>query len=93
MSINELMVLMKAIRERVNQLRTLRNQVSTREYTYFGSDKKTDTEPQYDVKAVDKKVTQLELFLFKADAKIKQSNAVTKIEIDADVDSLLSPLE
>jgi len=92
-TINKAMVLMKAVRERVNQLRALRGQVSTREYTYFGSDKKTDTEPQYDVKAVDKKITELELFLFKADAKIKQSNAVTKIEIDADVDSLLSPLE
>ena len=93
LTVNEAMVLMKAVRERVSQLRSLRSEVSTKEYTYYGSDKKTDKEPQYDVKVVDKKITQLELFLFKADSKIKQSNAMTKIEIDADVDSLLSPLE
>jgi hypothetical protein len=50
-------------------------------------------EPQYDVKAVDKKIVELELFLFKADAAVKQANATTQINIEANVDMLLAPLQ
>lgn len=93
MSINELLVLIKVVRERVNELRSLRNQVASKEsYLYSGSDKKV-VEPQYDVKAVDKKITELETFLFKADASIKQANATTEVKIVADVDKLLEPLQ
>uniref|UniRef100_A0A6M3K525 Uncharacterized protein n=1 Tax=viral metagenome TaxID=1070528 RepID=A0A6M3K525_9ZZZZ len=90
-TINSLLVLMKAIRERVNELRALRSQVSVLE-TYYGQKEKTVV-PQYDVKLVDKKVVELENFLFKADSKIKQANAINTIDIDANVDSLLAPLE
>jgi len=90
-TVNELLVLTKAVRERLNGLKQLRGEVSKKEH-YFGSDNKV-VEPQYDVKAVDVKITHLETFLFKADAAIKKSNAVTIIDLDYSVDDLLSPLQ
>ena len=90
MTINELLVLIKAIRERLSGLKTLRSQVASKT-TWYGDTQKSE-EPQYDVKAVDRKITGLETWLFKADAAIKQSNAKTEITIDAKVDELLAPL-
>ena len=97
MTINEAMALEKIIRERLNELRTLRSQVAIKtEVSYFGSradnDKKEVITPQYDVKFVDKKVVQLENFLFKINAAIKQANAKTDIGFEANVDELLAPL-
>jgi len=46
----------------------------------------------YDVKVVDAKISELEKFLFFADSKVKQANAITNVDIDADVDVLLAPL-
>jgi hypothetical protein len=82
---------MKKVRERVKSLESLRTQVSTREIWHREIEK--TTEPQYDVKAVDRKIMILENFLFKADSAIKQSNATTDVDLDADVDALLAPLE
>jgi len=91
MSINELLVLMRRIKERIKKLEELKGSVSTKEY-YTRGDSEKRVEPQYDLKSLDKKVMELENFLFKADAAIKQSNAVTKIPIDVNVDALLAPL-
>ena len=91
MTINEALSLMKAVRGRKSELISLRNNVSTRDiYSYTEKDK--ITEPQYDVKSVDRKIAELDKFLFKTDAAIKQVNATTNIDITADVDSLLEPL-
>ena len=93
MTVNEILVLQKAVRERVNELKGLRNQVSTKE-RFFGMREETKIiEPQYNVKEVDKKITELEMFLFKADAAIKQSNAVTQVNVEANIDKLLEPLQ
>ena len=83
---------MKAVRERLNGLKTLRNQVSTRDSYLYGREEKKVVEPQYNVKDVDKKITELETFIFMADAKIKQANAITNIDIEANVGTLLAPL-
>lgn len=90
-TINELLVLQKAVRERSNSLKGLRSEVSKKE-RYFGTDNKV-IEPQYDVKKVDQKITELETFLFKADASVKKSNAVTEVELEYSVDKLLEPLQ
>lgn len=91
MTINELLSLMKVVRERISNLRELRSEVSTKD-TWMREKEKV-VEPQYDVKLVDKKLVELETFLFKADAKIKQSNAVVEItNLEVDVDKLLEPL-
>jgi len=97
LSINECMALQKAVRERVNELKNLRDEVAVeRKTSYLLSDDREKIESldvKYDVKKVDKKITELEIFLFKVDSKIKQKNASTQVDIAADVDKLLSPLE
>ncbi len=97
MTINEAMVLQKAIRERLNELKRLRDEVAVERTTFspWGetSKKIEEIKVKFDIKVVDRKVVELELFLFKLDAKIKQANAVTKIDIEPDVDKLLAPLE
>ena len=97
MTINECMALQKAVRERVNELKNLRDEVAVeRKTSYLLSDDREKIESldvKYDVKKVDKKITELEIFLFKVDSKIKQKNASTQVDIAADVDKLLSPLE
>lgn len=93
MTINELLVLNKAVRERKNDLSSLRSQLSTKERFFNLGNENKVVEPQYDVKAVDKKITELEIFLFKADAAVKQANATTQVNIVADVDTLLAPLQ
>ena len=91
-TVNQILVLMKAVRERLNSLKSLATQVSTRDIYLYGDNREKTSEPQYDIKEVDKKVVQLEKWLFKADAAIKQANAVTIVDVEADVDVLLDPL-
>jgi len=90
-SVNEIMCLQKAVRERLAELQQLRNQVSTTD-TYYGA-KDRVVEANYNVKDVDKKIVELRNFLLEIDSKIKQSNAVTLISIDYDIKDLLTPLQ
>lgn len=94
LTINELMALMKTVRERVSSLKSLRQQVAVKERRMWKTSGELESvdEPQYDVKAVDKKIMELENFLFKADAKIKTANARTTVDLEIDVDQLLQPL-
>lgn len=98
LSINEAMCLQKSVRERASELKTLRDKVAVEKTTSYpwdnsGKEKREDVVVKYDVKLVDKKIVQLELFLFKLESAIKQANAITKLDIVADVDTLLAPLE
>ena len=86
-TINEALALQKAVVGRLQELRGLRNQVSVKETWLMESRKQT--EPQYDVKAVDKKITTLEMWLFKTDAAIKQSNAFTTIDLTGEVEIVI----
>jgi len=90
-TINELMALMKVVRSRHASLSRLRDQVSTKE-RYFGAAEKV-VEPQYDVKLLDKQIAYLDKFLFLADSKIKTTNAKTVIDMNYDLDALLSPID
>jgi hypothetical protein len=89
-TVNELMVVMHTIRDRMHDLKELRLKVSTSD-RYFGNVESTK-EPEYDVKLVDRKITDLQNFIVKADMKIKMSNSITSIDMDVDVDGLLAPL-
>jgi Zn-dependent peptidase ImmA (M78 family) len=91
-TINELLVTEKIVRERLKDLKELRTEVASLK-KYYGVEKESVKEPQYDVKKVDQKITELQNFLMIADQKIKKSNAVTKVEIEIDINKLLSPLE
>jgi hypothetical protein len=97
MTVNEAMVLQRTLKERVAELRNLRSSVATERTTHYpwaeGKEKIENVVVKYDIKALDKKVTQIELVLYKMDARIKQSNAVTELEVEADVDALMAPLE
>ena len=92
-TINEALVLQKAIRERLNELKTLRQSVANRESFLYSREEKKVVEPQYDVKAVDRKMTELQLFLLKSDTAIKRSNAVATIRLDFDADKLLDSIQ
>ena len=92
MTINEALSLVKVVKERLAELKNLRDRVAVKETTLFDQREKT-VEPQYDVKEVDKKIAELETFLFKADSKIKQANATTQINLEYSVGDLLKPLQ
>lgn len=93
MTVNEMLVVQKAIRGRMMGLTALRSSVANRESYLYGKDNQKVVEPQYDVKKVDKKISEMERFLMKSDAAIKKSNAVTEIDLDVNTDELLNPIE
>jgi len=86
------MILMKQVRSRIGDLRSIRQSSANRTTQYYGETNRNEVVPEYDVKAVDRKVTELETWLFKADSAIKQSNAKTEVSLAVDVDKLLEPL-
>lgn len=90
MTVNAAMVMAKAIRGRLGELSSLRSQCATKD-TFFGTKEKV-VEPMYDMKVLDKKCVELENFLMDVDMKIKQSNAVTEIEVESDAKVLFAPL-
>ena len=92
MTVNEVLVLMRAIRDRVSGLEKLRSQVAVKERWYSSAEVNKQNEPQYDVKDVDRKITTLQAWLFKADAAVKQANATTQVSVEANVEDLLAPL-
>jgi len=92
MTINEALALVKIAKERLRELKDLRDKVSTRTITSYDG-KETTIEPEYDVKQVDKKIAEIETFLFEADSKIKKANATTEVSIEYSVGSLLQPLQ
>ena len=94
-TVNALLELIGEVSRRVSDLRTIRGSlVTSRKETYGVGEnvRTTETENQYDAKAVDLKITQLETWLYKAKAAIKQSNANTNLSVDGEVDTLLAPL-
>jgi hypothetical protein len=96
MTVNEAMALMKVVRERVGDMKQLRTQVAvkTKERRGYGENQyEEESDPQYDAKSLDRRIVELQNWLFIADAAVKQSNARTDISIPADVEKLLAPLE
>lgn len=82
---------MKAVQARIGELSSLRSEVSGIK-RFFATETKV-VEPAYDVKKVDQKIAMLRQWLYRADSAVKQSNAVTQVEVKGDVDLLLSPIE
>lgn len=91
-TINQALVLGKTIRQRLGELQVLRNSVANRETSWMGDNLRKEVVPQYDIKEVDRRVVELENFIYSLDSSIKQSNAITIVEVDADVKALLAPL-
>jgi hypothetical protein len=90
MTINEAMVKLKVLKGRLGELSHLRSESATRE-TWREPNK--IIEPVYDMKDLDRRCTEIEMAIMDIDTAIKQSNALTRIKIEADVKALLSPLK
>lgn len=91
MTITETLILMKAVQARIGELSSLRSEVSGTK-RYFGTEQKV-VEPAYNVVKVDTMIANLRRWLLKADTAVKQANAVTPVNLIADVDELLRPIE
>lgn len=92
LTINEAMVTQKMLRGRLGALSSLRSQCATKDVYYGGGERERTVEPQYDIKDLDKRCVEIENAMHDIEAKIKQSNALTKINIDCDVKELMEPL-
>jgi len=91
MTVSESLQLVKAIKQRTNSLEKLRDQVSVKE-TYYSATNKT-SEPLYNVLEVDKKLVALNQILFTLESAIKQSNAVTNLNIIVSTDDVFEALK
>ena len=89
-TINEARVKMKMLKVRLGELSHLRSGCSTRE---IWREPNKIIEPVYDMKILDKKCTEIENALLEMETAIKQSNAMVKISVEADIKSLLAPLQ
>jgi len=81
-TINKALTYTKAMKSRLADLEKLRSEVAKKE-TYFGNENK-QIEPQYDVKAVDKMVAELQRMIFEIDSSVKESNAKTELDVAID---------
>lgn len=88
-TISAFLSMQNALTTRRTQLSEVKNSCTSRSIRTYGETKDV-TEPTYDIKDVDKKITEINKVLFRIDSKIKESNARTKIEIDIDFDVLMS---
>ncbi len=92
MTISEVLSLVSQIKGRLSGLQSLRAECS-KKTSYFGDDNRV-IEPTYDVKLVDKKIAELQKWIYKAEAAIKLTNAKTEvIDLYTDVDFLLESLQ
>ena len=80
-TVNEALTWVKTLRERHGELVGLRNENSAQVTRRFGvgGDKETTKEPVYDVKALDKLVTQVAREIQKLEQAIKVTNATTTV--------------
>jgi hypothetical protein len=92
MTINQTLSLIKQVDVRIADLRNLRNQTSTKELWRSHGEQEREITPTYDMKELDKKITELQNWKWKAEYLIKESNAKTDIEINADPEQLLAHL-
>jgi len=92
MTVNDALVLIKALRQRQASLESLRDKVSTEDRYLYAEKEKIQT-PKYDVVSVDEKVVRIGNAILDLDTAIKRSNAKTELDITIDRGDLLSPLE
>jgi septal ring factor EnvC (AmiA/AmiB activator) len=92
-SINALLSMQKSLVQRRQQLEEVKNNTTSRSIHRDINGAEQINEPTYDIKKVDRKIVRINNALFKIDQKIKESNAVTKIDVDIDYDDLSSELE
>ena len=95
-TVNEFLVLKKVFAERKNDLKQIRLQTTVKTKTtrrYNDETTEETAEPQYDTKVIDRRVTEIQNAELAIDSAIKQSNATTTLNVNVDVEKLLSPME
>jgi hypothetical protein len=95
-TINEWMVIKKVLMERKADLKNIRIQTAVKRTTtqrYGDNATEELTEPQYDTKLLDRRITEIQNADLAIDAAIKQSNAMIFLGVNVDVEKLLSPME
>lgn len=95
-TVNEFLVLKKVFAERKNDLKQIRLQttVKTKTTRRYNDEETVETvDPQYDTKLIDRRVTEIQNAELAIDSAIKQSNATTTLNVNVDVEKLLSPME
>jgi len=93
MTVNQLLELMKVVRERIGRYKALQKDVATKEKwaERISGDFVKDTILQYDPKLLDKKISEYENFLYKAASAIKESNAKTEVSLSVN-ENILDPI-
>ena len=95
-TVNEFLVLKKVFAERKNDLKQIRLQTTVKTKTvrrYNDETTEETVEPQYDTKLIDRRVTEIQNAELMIDAAIKQANATTTLNVNVDVEKLLSPMD
>ena len=93
-TVNSLLSMQKSLKQRMAQLETVKASSGQRtRYMSLGDRQERVEEPLYDIKKLDKKVTEINKALLKIDQEIKRSNAATTVEILIDFDNLMSEVE
>ena len=95
-TINEWLVIKKVLAERKSDLKSIRIQTAVKktETQRYGDNVTTEvSDPQYDTKLIDRRVTEIQNAELSIDAAIKQANAATTLNVNVDVEKLLSPME
>lgn len=90
LTISKALAMEKSLRERLGQLKALAIESSKR--SIWEDSKKMD-EPTYDVKKVDKKITEINKALFELNHSVKDSNAKTALDVEIDYNDLVSEIE
>jgi hypothetical protein len=92
-TINALLSMSGILVQRRSQLEMLRRETPTKTtITNMESKVQQVIEPTYDVKIIDKKITNINNALFEISQKVKDSNSRTEIEIDIDYKDLSSTI-
>lgn len=93
MTISQGLGWMKVLKQRHQELVSLRNENSQKIDRLFGEQKVITKEPVYDVKKLDKMVNRVAMEIRKLDDSIKETNARTKIEAYEKDEAALGELE
>ena len=87
-TISRALIYQKMIRERLNDLKKLRETVAVKKTSYFGERNNEISEPMYDAKELDVKILGLQRMIFDLDSAVKEINSITTILVDIDLDEL-----
>lgn len=91
LTINEGISFLNQLQQRINDLNSIRGQSLYSEHKSFNGETITKN-PEYNVRIIDKKITELQNWKYQIEAKIKTTNASVEMNLEIPVDELLAPL-